>query len=353
MNIIKVKQFFNDKYMEEIKGTFIDPDNSWTYINNSNIKDINIHTENDNKIAMIKRNYISKELCDLAVNSYMDAGKMVSTNRGIANGTISREKNNSNFNKTAPINSSVIGYIDSANHKKPCRLTSYSSKYFNKYNEGLPFIERINEGYKEIATTEYNKQFEESLKVQNYIIPNTVFTTVTINYNFRSAVHKDKGDFKDGFGTLVVCSSNISGGLLLFPRYKLAIELFNGDFLSMNVHEWHCNSTINYNNGYRLSFISYLRQNMVKCDMINKRLDILDKNNGSTWHTNDMILFIFKKLGSANIPNKVMHKNDIWWEMVFNNYYLIYKNKRYFLNDKNNNKIIYNLEKILDYVLTI
>jgi len=278
---------------------------------------------------------------------------MVSTNRGTANGMTSRDKNNNNFNKTIPVNSSIIGYIDSTNHKKPCRLTSYSSNYFEKYNKGLSFIERINECYKESAPTEYNKQFEESLKIQKYIIPNTVFTTVTINYNFRTALHKDKGDFKDGFGNLVVCSSNISGGLLLFPRYKLAIELFNGDFLSMNVHEWHCNSTINSNNGYRLSFVSYLRQNMVKCEMINKRLDILNKNNGNTWHTDDMILFIFKKLGTNSIPNKIMHENGIWWEILYNNYCLIYKNKRYLLNDKNNEKIIYNLEKILDYVLTI
>ena len=34
-----------------------------------------------------------------------------------------------------------------------------------------------------------------------FVIRGTAFTTVTVNRNYRSAVHKDKGDLPDGFAT--------------------------------------------------------------------------------------------------------------------------------------------------------
>ena len=79
----------------------------------------------------------------------------------------------------------------------------------------------------------------------DFYIKGTVFTTITINKNFRTAIHTDKGDLKEGFGNLVVCEEGkYKGGYSGFPQFGIAFDVRQGDFLAMDVHEWHCNTEI-------------------------------------------------------------------------------------------------------------
>ena len=53
----------------------------------------------------------------------------------------------------------------------------------------------------------------------------------------------DDGDFREGFGNLsVIERGQYSGGATIFPRYKVGFNVRTGDFLAMDVHEWHCNT---------------------------------------------------------------------------------------------------------------
>ena len=88
----------------------------------------------------------------------------------------------------------------------------------------------------------------------------------------------------------MVCEEgNYKGGYTGFPQFGVAFDVRKGDFLAMDVHEWHCNTPIicdntdccncyknkktTYNNKKclndekycRLSVVCYLRKNMVKC----------------------------------------------------------------------------------------
>lgn len=97
-------------------------------------------------------------------------------------------------------------------------------------------------------------------------VSNTVFTTITTNYNWRTATHEDRGDFEGGLGNLVVTGDEKwTGGYLGFPEFRLAINLRKGDFLLMDVHQWHCNTPLKLNGGFRLSFVCYARKNMQFC----------------------------------------------------------------------------------------
>jgi hypothetical protein len=49
----------------------------------------------------------------------------------------------------------------------------------------------------------------------------------------------------------------------MFPQYGVGVECRSGDFLAMNVHEWHCNSE-KKGLGNRYSFVFYLREKMLK-----------------------------------------------------------------------------------------
>jgi hypothetical protein len=124
-------------------------------------------------------------------------------------------------------------------------------------------------------------------------IKNTAFSSVTLNRNFRTGLHQDAGDFREGFGNLsVIERGEYSGGYTIFPRYGVGIDLRTGDFVAMDVHEWHCNTelyetpeqakrnkklpdiykddpetgTQGSNKPYsRVSFVCYLREKLRQC----------------------------------------------------------------------------------------
>ena len=99
---------------------------------------------------------------------------------------------------------------------------------------------------------------------------------MTINHNWRTALHKDSGDFNEGFGNLVVCSKGkYKGGFTGFPQFGICFDVRDGDFLAMDVHEWHCNTKlegVKENDNYtRMSVVCYLREKMIRCKGLNPK----------------------------------------------------------------------------------
>ena len=370
-------------------GKYYDYDNTWTVIPSMRDEcdecgecdgdggEYEILKENGELLCYYKPHALSSELCTLAVQCYLDAGKMISTNRGTAAGMDEHRILEKKFEKGKVSNSNIIGYIYIQNHKRPCRLTMYSKNHFEKYSAGLPFIKEIDKVFSETVPEKYNLQKIATNSVKKYQILDTSFSTVTVNYNFRTALHKDSGDFRKGFGNLVVCKTDTSkGGLLLFPKYKLAIDLNNGDFLAMDVHEYHCNSPIltdktdktdktdtTVKTGgeckdsvYRLSFVCYLREKMAECNKINATLERLQINTNQKWDTQIIFDKIFASVGETNnnknkTPEKVkIDSEKRWWTMSAGRFVLTYKNKRYELFDNIANKTIHNLMPSWEYV---
>lgn len=76
-----------------------------------------------------------------------------------------------------------------------------------------------------------------------YQIGDTAFSSVTVNRNFQTALHQDAGDYRPGFGNLsVIERGKYHGGYTLFPRYKIGFNIRTGDYIEMDVHDWHCNT---------------------------------------------------------------------------------------------------------------
>lgn len=93
------------------------------------------------------------------------------------------------------------------------------------------------------------------------------FTTITINKNFRTAMHRDKGNLN---GYAVLTASHIGkvfkGGYLHFPQYGIAVPLRKGDALVANVNLLHGNDEIVYpsKESSRISFVLYSRVDFEK-----------------------------------------------------------------------------------------
>tara|TARA_B100001094_G_scaffold48523_1_gene43880 strand:+ start:781 stop:1941 length:1161 start_codon:yes stop_codon:yes gene_type:complete len=191
--------------------------------------------------------------------------------------------------------SNPIGFYEASNNfsKLPCRLTHFTRTNFEKYHEGLSFIQEINNQFKKLVPESYKKQLERANTKPHLKIPKTCFSTITINRNFRTAQHKDAGDFSDGFGNLsIIKRGKYHGGYTAFPQFGVAVDVDTGDFLAMDVHQWHCNTEIIetpedkefndkmdsdyhdnpevgtvgiYEKYTRLTFVCYLREKIANC----------------------------------------------------------------------------------------
>ena len=191
--------------------------------------------------------------------------------------------------------SGVVGYYEStAFLDAACRMTSYTRGALKNYLHGLPFIQAIDEQFKKLVPDAYAKQLAAVKKQPLYRIDGTAFSTLTVNMNFRTALHQDAGDFKEGFGNLTVIEwGKYHGAITMFPRYEVGFDVRSGDFLAMDVHEWHTNSPFietkedkEYNKTLpeirtrdpetgvkgtehkfqRLTFVCYFREKLANCE---------------------------------------------------------------------------------------
>lgn len=296
-------------------------------------------TTNDSLLFILKKQAIPVSDLENTVKHYLPImKKMKSTNRGFAAGSKERQIH-SNFERSNAVHSTVAGYIDSPNNKLPCRLSQFSKVHFDEYKEGIPMINSVNELFKATIPERYALQYDKATKTE-FRIKDTAFTTVTINYNFQTALHVDKGDCKEGFGVLVVSGDEECGGYLLFPRYDIGVLVKTGDVLFMNVHEYHCNSEVKRE---RMSFVFYLRNRLLDCSH-NKLLDELGVANGKFWDTSLLIKRILEKIGC----DVVDFKNE--WSVENEAFRFFCKNRQYKLYDKKTKKHITNLYTIWNYL---
>ena len=198
--------------------------------------------------------------------------------------------------------SNPIGFYESSKNfaELPCRLTHFTRTNYKNYNKGLPFIQKIDSMFKKLIPDAYQKQLSRANEKSHLKIPETSFSTITINRNFRTALHKDAGDFSEGFGNLTVIErGSYHGGYTVFPQFGVGVDVRSGDFLAMDVHQWHSNTaifeteedkrlnskldkiyndnpevgTVGLNKPYtRLTFVCYLREKILNCpDSIDPR----------------------------------------------------------------------------------
>ncbi len=181
--------------------------------------------------------------------------------------------------------------------KIPCRTTKFTREQVAKWKHSIPFIKEANKQFRQLVPERHSVQLKRAKKTKDFQIENTAFSTITLNYNYQTALHKDKGDLEEGFGNLLVLekdkcsdSNNVisyKGGYTGYPQYGVAVDVRQGDFLAMDVHQWHCNTPISDSDVLsskdsksknsksskkskdqtygRLSIVCYLRKNMIKC----------------------------------------------------------------------------------------
>ena len=340
---ITVKKIISDKEISNFEGEYF----SENYYNLILDENIDVYKENGEILLKLRKKIIPEKVCIEAVNSYRDAAKKRHENRGASAGILDRGKmakyigefvNPGKFrtkfvsgtsgvlSKQATSNlspSNIAGFYDRPDRNlkgkgAPCRLTAYNRDYPELWKKSLPFLKKCNDMFKELVYDRYVVQMNRAKETPEFLIEDTCFSTITLNYSWQTALHRDAGDFVKGFGNLIVLEDHdnqntFEGCYTGFPQYGIAVNVRQGDFLAMDVHEWHCNtelipkhqkifgkwSDIEIRNKWylnRLSVVCYLRDNMIRCKNMNTNKIQLLKSN-------DTYDKIYKEINKINKPN--------------------------------------------------
>lgn len=299
------------------EGVYFDEDESFTIYD----EDIDVYTEDsDGKkklVAKLRKNVIDPEVVKIGWEAFWGAAgpsrmrgaaagpiqkksnywkkRTLANTRGWSTGYINEDGKVSNMRVNNQVFSAVYGFFNATSLPKlPCRLTTYTRGHWKQYKHGIPFIEALDNCFKLLVPEKHELQRSAAAEKPYLQIEETAFSSVTINRNFRTGLHMDDGDFKDGYGNLsVIERGHYHGGYTLMPQFKIGFNVRTGDFLAMDVHQWHCNTAMyetpedkKLNKGLprvhttelstgtlgdeqpfsRVSFVCYLREKLRDCD---------------------------------------------------------------------------------------
>lgn len=171
------------------------------------------------------------------------------------------------------INSGIIGYYDRLTPQmksklggvnKAGRASAYTSNYPKDWLAVVPIFKILDRWYKKVSPFYYNTQKKEAQLVEpKLLIDSTVFSTVTVNRDWRTATHTDRGNFGNAMSCIAILGKKFKGGMLGFPRFKIAVDTGPGDVMLMNGHEHHGNTELKVQkDGCRFSLVCYLRKDM-------------------------------------------------------------------------------------------
>ncbi|CAM37473.1 putative j-binding protein [Leishmania braziliensis MHOM/BR/75/M2904] len=170
-----------------------------------------------------------------------------------------------------PPDTGIVGYYDyltnPTQHK--CRETEFSRRNWGLFSQSESLLKHLDKLYSQLAPTHHHLQ-RVAIPSQ-YQLCGTVFSTITVNRNFRTAVHTDKGDFRSGLGVLSVINGEFEGCHLAIKSLKKAFQLKVGDVLLFDTSLEHGNTEVVHpeNHWQRTSIVCYLRTGLMSsvCEM--------------------------------------------------------------------------------------
>lgn len=268
----------------------IPPDNidklNGKFINSKHIKfvidhDADVYTDDGKMLLRFRKNVLPMKNVKSAYENMIQYAKSKTAARGAVSGSKVKD-----ISVNPRISSNIMGYFDvwTIFHKHmfkelgmngppgAVRVTRFTAEYPEKWQKVIPLIQDIDKMYKKLAPQNYKFQRQKADETA-FRIPGTSFSTVTSNLNVQTGVHKDSGNLLESFGNLVVIENGrYEGGYTSYPQYGVGVDVRTGDFLAMDIHQYHGNTPIKKKtkDAERLSLVCYLRHSL------------WDKSRGST-----------------------------------------------------------------------
>ncbi|MEK9767824.1 MAG: hypothetical protein VW683_02785 [Betaproteobacteria bacterium] len=297
---IKVNPTCTFDEFQERAGTFVQKGEIHTVIN----YDCDAYDAEGNPLFFFRKGVLDPKICKQAYLALRKAARRTN-NRGDAagyfnptldpnfhyGGFIGNEKNKSKsfqrikrdgtVSKTTTAKSSesgIIGYFDRSVRFPYCRTTAWTQENMTNWGKAIPYIQAISSEFEKACPERHEAQKQVWSETHpDFRIKDTVFTTVTVNRNFRTAIHCDAGDYEGGLGNIAVLQAgNFDFGYTCLPRYGIGFDVRTTDVCFFNVHEWHGNIDFEAKKPFeRISIVCYYRQNMMHCKSSDEELMIV------------------------------------------------------------------------------
>lgn len=237
-------------------------------------EDTRIFTPYGDICAVLLCNAITPSLYELAYKLWKTI-KELPSNRATATGSRSlpRLKNNGTLGERRGVSKHVlkvlagqgvaqgsIGYLDATPDQR-CHKTPLTKDRPEMLTGNERLVKLVDELYKHYLPTFYAKQRAEVEKVPRWRLWNTVFSTIYLAKNFRTAYHRDNGNLK-GVMTALMPMGRYEGGELVLPRWRIAFALKPGDLLFFDPQQLHGNLPFV---GERLSAAFYCERRIADC----------------------------------------------------------------------------------------
>jgi hypothetical protein len=200
---------------------------------------------------------------------WLEEVKDLSRDDQIKQATYVKDKYISETNYAQSVMSGIAGYYGRYPRIPFGRPTSYTEKFPDKFAMCFPFLKKLNQGFKEFLPNRWAAQKAAASKLDpRFLISDTVFTTLTVNHNWRTAAHYDAGDLLEGFSNLAAITNKKKGwkgAELVLPQYRAAVKVEAGDLLLIANHTAiHGNLAFDpeFDND-RISIVAYFREDML------------------------------------------------------------------------------------------
>lgn len=168
----------------------------------------------------------------------------------------------------APL-SSIYGYMDRQARTPYARACMFNRDHPDKWRLVQPYVNSVNEIFQRYAPEKYLIQKCAAEEIPpDWVIGKTAFTTITVNVNYSIGYHRDANDLKEGLGVMShLCLGKYTGGELVIPRFKVALNLKHRDVVLFDVSQVHGVVPINgpWGKFTRMTCVHYLREALLKC----------------------------------------------------------------------------------------
>lgn len=246
-------------------------------------EDVTVLGPDGELLVVVKRNAVPM---DILKTSWTILRKlnMTTTNRGSASGMEMKKniKADGTASKTLrpdeAVKSGIIGYFDRYPRIPYCRECAWTANNPTLWKMLLPLFQSVSETHKKYARESWELQKKWIDKTsEDFYIPGTIYTTVTVNKNFRTAAHLDAKNLYDGMAAMLYLrQGKLTGGDVVLPEWKTGVHLDTNDLIIFrNMKDYHGNTPITplNQNTQRCTLVFYYREGMVKCGTAEQELE--------------------------------------------------------------------------------
>jgi hypothetical protein len=253
----------------KLRGTFLDRQHYDRVVRDTT----RVLKPDGSTLLIYAKDVLARPVCQHAFDTFKHVRIPFTDARGLAAGGQSFRRQLpdgtlSNTQRWRRMRSAVVGYLDRTPRHRSCRVTTFTWEHLKTFEDAIPFVTAVDRVFYHLAPDRWQAQHDfVSTVPSDFVIPGTVFTSVTVNRSERTATHTDQHDYRPGLGVMSVLEGGRYYGCeLIFPKYRIAVDMRTGGVCLADVHEWHGNGNLIGEPGFvRLAFVFYAREHMDRC----------------------------------------------------------------------------------------